>query len=222
MSEFFRDLDVVPSDVIAGLSLLRVQQKAKRHEKVDHTEEKVFQFLSGIAITGETNFLDLSHPLVVKEILLLIHYLHYSLAIYGWPMYLMANSPTAWCQLMRHTKCCANLSCNCFSGGLAEHLEPDTIVDGSFPEENLQQRVNDLGDNCCLCNRAAIKQTCIDHNFKLIYITYQVAVEKPAFFVCVDYDTSAIVISIRGTLSFNDVRYILIDRLEVKLAFTVI
>ena len=172
---------------------MRVQQKAKRRDKMNYVEENpVFQFLSGVPITSDTNFLDLTHPMVMREVLNLIHYLHYSLAIYGWPMYLVANSPTEWGKLLKHTKCCANLSCcNCFSGGLASHLEPDTIVDDCYLDSTPP---NDLGDNCCLCNRAAIQQTCIEHNYKIIYITYHVAVEKPPFFVAVDYDKMSIVI----------------------------
>lgn len=176
---------------------MRVQQNANRRERLQN-EEKVYQFLSGVAVTSETNFLDLSHPLVIKEVLNLVHYLHYSLAIYGWPMYMMANAPTEWCKLLHHIKCCASLGCcSCVPG---PRLEPDTIVDGAVLSEN-----NDLGDNCCLCNRAAIKQTCIEHNYKIIYITYRVAVEKPPFFVAIDYDKMSIVVSIRGTLSLYDV-----------------
>lgn len=204
LSEFFRDLDVVPSDVIAGLSLIRVKQKATRHDRVKQTEENVYQFISGAAITSETNFLDLTHPLVVQEVFNLIHYMQYSLAIYGWPMFIMANSPADWCKLLKHVQCANSPFCCCRCVTQSEpHLErsSNTVVEDYF----LDSSQNDMGDNCCLCNRAAIKQTCIDHNYRIIYITYHVAVEKPAFFVAVDYDKMAIVITIRGTSSLYDV-----------------
>ncbi len=231
----------MPSDVIAGLSLMRVQQKAHRREKIDRPEEKVFQYLSGVPVTPETAFLDLGHPVVVQEVGNLIHYLHYCLAIYGWPMYLVANSPADWCALLKHTKCCANVRCGVGCGCLArrarriaggqeggssgeeedlgEDLEDDNeegenVVVSSQPKSGeastsssarAKKATRSNGNDCCLCNRAAIRQTCASHQYKLIYLTYRVAVEKPPFFVAVDYEKAAVVVSIRGTLSLYDV-----------------
>lgn len=192
---------MVPSDVVAGLSLMRVQQKSIRNERMKESNEKIFQFLSGAPITSETKFLDLTHLLVIKEIYNLIHYLHYSMAIYGWPMYMAVNPPSKWCRLLNHVKCCGNQSSNLFN--CHNYDEPDTIIENHFTNNTLHDSI--LGDNCCLCNGAAIQQTCIDHDYKMIYVTYQVAIEKPPFFVAVDYDKMSIVISIRGTLSLYDV-----------------
>lgn len=214
LSDFFRDLDVVPSDVVAGLSLMRVQQKALRVERVQKSVDGVFRFLSGVSITNESKFLDLTNDLVVGELQSMLHYFHYSLAIYGWPMYIMANSPTKWCRLLNYTRCCGNASSlgplgfGCIG---RPAVDADTIVEGStLADEHLPLNTGrhigpTVGDNCCLCNRAAIEETCLDHNYRIIYITYQVAVEKPPFFVAVDLDKMSIVISIRGTLSLYDV-----------------
>lgn len=207
---------------------MRVQQKAKRREAIDHPGEKktpVFQYLSGVPVTSETAFLDLSHPLVVAEVASLIHYLHYSLAIYGWPMYLVANSPADWFGLLKHTKCCAGGSClhcpcGCLTSGGADDFsseeEGETEVvssqpksaeasSGSNPRKKKHSANLNGGDDCCLCNRAAIRQALVEHQYKLIYLTYRVAVEKPPFFVAVDYEKAAVVVSIRGTLSLYDV-----------------
>ena len=122
-------------------------------------------------------------------------------------MYIMANSPTNWCKLLNHTKFCGNQSCNfrsCIGSNLGLFIGNETVIDESYIH-NLENDDYVLGDNCCLCNRAAIKQTCIDHNYKIIYITYHVAIEKTPFFVAVDYDKMSIVVSIRGTLSPYDV-----------------
>lgn len=83
------------------------------------------------------------------------------------------------------------------------HFEADTIVDRAGDIENPEDLF--VGDNCCHCNRAAIQETCIEHNYKIIYMNYEVEVEKPPFFVAVDFDKMSIVISIRGTLSLYDV-----------------
>lgn len=211
LSDFFRDLDVVPSDVVAGLSLMRVQQKALRVERVQKSIDGVFRFLSGVPITNESKFLDLTNDLVVGELRSMLHYFHYSLAIYGWPMYIMANSPTKWCRLLNYTRCCGNTSTLNPMGCIGQPaVDADTIVEGTLFDENIPLNTTrhigpTPGDNCCLCNRAAIEETCLDHNYRIIYITYQVAVEKPPFFLAVDLDKMSIVISIRGTLSLYDV-----------------
>ncbi|KAI7697578.1 Sn1-specific diacylglycerol lipase alpha [Sarcoptes scabiei] len=210
LSEFFRDIDVVPSDIIAGLSLMRVQQKSIRKKLFeDSINPKIFQFLSGTPITAETKFLDLTHPLVIKEIYNLIHYFHYSMAIYGWPVYMVTNKPIEWFRLIRNLEPCSNNRCHCcvqcfsFSNWYCCYC---------FRVENDSEQPNDyedderfIGDNCCLCNRAAIRQTCRDHHYKIIFLTYEVGVERPPFFVAVDYEKISIVISIRGTLSLSDV-----------------
>ncbi|KAH9404741.1 hypothetical protein TYRP_000572 [Tyrophagus putrescentiae] len=202
LSEFFRDLDVVPSDVIAGLSICPACRSPPRRP----------------SSTWAT-------PVVVQEVGNLIHYLHYCLAIYGWPMYLVANSPADWCALLKHTKCCANVRCGVGCGCLARRAR--RIAGGqeggsSGEEEDLGEDLEDdneeggkcggqrkplaqMANDCCLCNRAAIRQTCASHQYKLIYLTYRVAVEKPPFFVAVDYEKAAVVVSIRGTLSLYDV-----------------
>lgn len=51
LSEFFRDLDVVPSDVVAGLVLLRKYQKLNRQDIVRSSKNDVYEFLSGVPIT---------------------------------------------------------------------------------------------------------------------------------------------------------------------------
>lgn len=174
--------------------------------KVQNSTDGTYQFLSGVGIDSETKFLDLTHPLVVKELYTLIHYYHYSLAMYGWLGYLAVNSPTQWFKLLNHTKCCGNQSQQgcCFRTNFRVSIESDTINDDCYMR-NLHNNDYILGDNCCLCNRAAIQQTIIDHNYKIVYITYQVAVEKPPFFVAVDFDKMSIVVTIRGTLSLSDV-----------------
>ena len=75
MSEFFRDLDVVPTDIIAGLIIVRKQQKMQRELMVNSFNNDINQFLSGVPITFKTKFLDVSQPEVADEINTLIYYL---------------------------------------------------------------------------------------------------------------------------------------------------
>lgn len=85
LSDFFRELDVVPSDVVAGLVLLRKFQKLERQAivrqvmqqlqppkhtyKMKNNDKKYFveqrkngtyEFLSGVPITERTQFLKLN------------------------------------------------------------------------------------------------------------------------------------------------------------------
>lgn len=58
-------------------------------------------------------------------------------------------------------------------------------------------------DNCCYCNYAVIPTMFASGTFDVIYATYHVDVGETPFFVVVDYEKEAVVVSIRGTLSLK-------------------
>ncbi|KAL7866857.1 hypothetical protein AOLI_G00146710 [Acnodon oligacanthus] len=60
-AEFFRDLDIVPSDIIAGLVLLRQRQRAKRSAILEQANNDILAFLSGMPVTRSTRYLDLKN-----------------------------------------------------------------------------------------------------------------------------------------------------------------
>ncbi|XP_071524399.1 diacylglycerol lipase-alpha-like, partial [Panulirus ornatus] len=180
LSEFFRDLDVVPSDVVAGLVLLRKYQKLTRQEIVKSSRNDVYEFLSGVPITPKTRFLQLSSPEGKEEFEKIVHYMRFALAIYGWPMFVMTNSALEACRLcslLRCWQCCSS------SQGMPEVIE----------------------DNCCGCNVAAFMRMAPSEGLDLVYVTYHVDVGETPFFVALDHHRRTIVISIRGTLSMKDV-----------------
>ncbi|GFT65747.1 sn1-specific diacylglycerol lipase alpha [Nephila pilipes] len=183
LSDFFRDLDVVPSDVVAGLVLLRKIQRYERQATVNKPDDDTYQFLSGVPITPATKFLDITHPAVADEVLTITHYFRYALAIYGWPMFMMVRSKTACCQL------CPYLRCYCFSTEEKKKYDTATVVE----------------DNCCFCNYAALKRLCREYNMEIIFATYHVEIGETPFFVALDHEKRTVVISIRGTLSLQDV-----------------
>lgn len=98
LSDFFRDLDVVPSDVVAGLVLLRKFQKIERELIVKQRKNDTYEFLSGVPVTPRTKFLSLTEDGDLGHFQLAIHYMHFALAAYGWPMFLV-NHSTGLCQL---------------------------------------------------------------------------------------------------------------------------
>lgn len=181
LSDFFRDLDVVPSDVVAGLVLLRKFQKLEREAIVRQKKNGTHRFLSGAAISERTQFLALNDSRDFDHFQLVIHYMHYALSAYGWPMYLVTHSKTGVCQLCPKLKCC--LMC-CGSKSASEIIE----------------------DNCCFCNYSAITTTMASiGDVEVIYATFHVDIGETPFFVAIDYEKEKIVISIRGTLSMQDV-----------------
>ncbi|XP_011260986.1 sn1-specific diacylglycerol lipase alpha isoform X6 [Camponotus floridanus] len=182
LSDFFRDLDVVPSDVVAGLVLLRKFQKVERELIVKQRKNDTYEFLSGVPVTPRTKFLSLTEDGDLGHFQLAIHYMHFALAAYGWPMFLVGSS-TEFCQL------CTRLQCCCFPCG-ARHEVEATIIE----------------DNCCRCNYAALSRMMLNlGEIEVIYATFHVDVGETPFFVALDYTKRKIVVSIRGTISMKDV-----------------
>ncbi|XP_026071949.1 sn1-specific diacylglycerol lipase alpha isoform X2 [Carassius auratus] len=183
-AEFFRDLDIVPSDIIAGLVLLRQRQRAKRAAILDQGNNDVLAFLSGIPVTRNTKYLDLknsSEMAMYKEV---CYYMLFAMAAYGWPVYLLRKPACGLCKLVS--------TCSCNSS-----------VSGS----RLSQSITVEEDNCCGCNVLAIRRQFLDRDLKEVQIVYTSchdAVYETPFFVAVDHAKKKVVISIRGTLSPKD------------------
>uniref|UniRef100_A0A8C9YJJ4 Diacylglycerol lipase-alpha n=1 Tax=Sander lucioperca TaxID=283035 RepID=A0A8C9YJJ4_SANLU len=182
-AEFFRDLDIVPSDIIAGLVLLRQRQRSKRSAILDQANNDILAFLSGMPVTRNTRYLDLKNSAEMNMYKDVCYYMLFALAAYGWPMYLMRKPACGLCRLAS--------SCPC------------TSVSGS----RLSQSVTVEEDNCCGCNVLAIRRHFLDRDLKQVQIVYTSchdAVYETPFFVAVDHVKKKVVISIRGTLSPKD------------------
>ncbi|CAK9798448.1 Diacylglycerol lipase-alpha [Anthophora plagiata] len=180
LSDFFRDLDVVPSDVVAGLVLLRKFQKIEQELIVKQRKNDTYEFLSGVPVTPRTKFLSLTEDGDLGHFQSAIHYMHFALAAYGWPLFFL-NHSTGLCQL------CVRLRCGCFPCG--GHEDEATVVE----------------DNCCQCNYAALRKMVDVAEVEVIYATFHVDVGETPFFVALDYTKKKVVVSIRGTLSMKDV-----------------
>lgn len=183
LSDFFRDIDVVPSDVVAGLILLRKYQKIERESIVKQRINDTYEFLSGVPVTSGTQFLALNDPVHYAFFQDVIHYMTFALGAYGWPMYVMNNPTATVCKL------CTSLRCACLPCCRRSKSNSATIIK----------------DNCCQCNYAALKQQVETGDVQVVYATFHVDVGITPFFVAVDYARKKIVVSIRGTLSLQDV-----------------
>lgn len=60
-----------------------------------------------------------------------------------------------------------------------------------------------VGDTCSGCHLAALKQSCGNGDFEVIYASFHVDVSETPFFVAIDYDNKSVVVSIRGTISMK-------------------
>jgi len=181
LTDFFRDLDLVPTDIMAGLVLLRRDQKSRQETLVRQNETDIYEFLSGVGVTSKTRFLCLNEAEQLEAFQLTAHYMKFALAAYGWPMYLLGHSSNGLCLLCTDVRwCCSGNS------------EPDSI-----PVV--------IGDTCSGCHMAALKQSCGDGDYQVIYATFHVDVSETPFFIAVDYDHRSVVVSIRGTISMKDV-----------------
>ncbi|KAJ8688354.1 hypothetical protein QAD02_024149, partial [Eretmocerus hayati] len=180
LSDFFRDLDVVPSDVVAGLVLLRKFQKIERDLIVKQRKNDTYEFLSGVPVTPRTKFLSLTEDGDLHHFQDAIHYMHFALAAYGWPLFFI-NHKTGLCQI------CTRLSCCCFP---CSHRNDSAII---------------VEDSCCQCNYAALQRMVEIGEIEVVYATFHVDVGETPFFVALDYTKKKVVVSIRGTLSMKDV-----------------
>lgn len=136
-----------------------------------------YEFLSGVAVTPRTQFLSLHDGADLELFQTVIHYAHYAVRAYGWPMYVLTET-MGICQI------CTGLSCCCMPCQKPRTLE---LVD----------------DNCCSCNFAALQKIRDVGDIEIIYATFHVDVGETPFFVALDYDRKKVVISIRGTLSMK-------------------
>ncbi|KNC27306.1 hypothetical protein FF38_08956 [Lucilia cuprina] len=179
LSDFFRELDVVPSDVVAGLVLLRKFQRLEREAVVRQRKNGTYEFLSGVPITERTQFLALNDAKNYDFFQTVIHYMYFAQGAYGWPMYFIINRSKMY-NLIPELKC--------FGCCLNPTNEAEIIQ-----------------DNCCYCNYAALKKTLQVGDIEIVYVTYHVDVGETPFFVAIDYTQKKIVVSIRGTLSMKDI-----------------
>lgn len=177
-TEFFRDLDVVPSDVIAGFVLLRHYQSLRMRHVVSQENNDVYEYLSGTPITPETSFLQLSQPDVLAEYRKVIHYMRLALAAYGWPAVVMMKTDANCCGILPKLRCCC-----CINKPLSEYVQ----------------------DNCCQCNFVALLKLSQLRECDIVYATYHVDIGETPFYVAIDHKYKKVVICVRGTTSLQDV-----------------
>ena len=109
-AEFYADLNVPSSELAAGFVLLSKYQSAQRQWILKNELSGIEQYLSGVLIRADTNYIDISIAEDSHLINDLIYYMNYSLAIFGWPMQ-MVDDPCMLCCIcpyLKITPCCSS------------------------------------------------------------------------------------------------------------------
>ncbi|KAF6032247.1 hypothetical protein EB796_009466 [Bugula neritina] len=179
LADYFDNLDVVLSDFIAGMFLLRKQQKSAHADTVQQPTNDIYQYLSGMAISPRTKFLTLKDENMQSEFTCMLHFAEYALAAYGYQGQYFFYPAKACCRI--------NICGRC--RGCPSRQDERILV----------------GDNCCQCQYAAIT-TCspLSSEDDFIYGNYENKPNFPSYFVCLDHTYKKVVLCIRGTLSIRD------------------
>lgn len=105
----------------------------------------------------------------------MLHYLKYALGIYSWLFFVYMNPFCGLCRLCYRLKCC--------SDGLP----------------------NVSKDNGCMCHLSGLRQVTGLNELDIVYVSFENALYKVPFMVCLDHEMNSVVVTFRGTLSFPDI-----------------
>ncbi|CAI8058323.1 Diacylglycerol lipase-alpha [Geodia barretti] len=154
----------------------------------------------GYDSSGNRSLHQVSHPAFDKElkdyIVLddLMHFCHYALGVYGWPLYLYENLDcgTGCCGL---TACCRLTAKTC---------------GGCYCRRLSKRRANGdvMADNLCFCGFASVQLMSPDQSLRkddIKHLTFENEYFECPYLLCVDHAMKAVVVCVRGTLSFKDV-----------------
>ncbi|GFR93547.1 Sn1-specific diacylglycerol lipase beta [Elysia marginata] len=181
VAHFFRDMDLVPTDIAAGLMLV-LQQQADAEESlyevriVDPSSSRTVNCAVGDGARNTENTDQLPRPKLWMTIPNLAYYMKYAMGSYGWPLYIYSNLCTGLCRLS-----CKCRPCSCIR-----------MENGVF------------SDNICQCNTAALKKWSDVSDRNIIYISFHNTFKQVPFLVTVDYSKNVAIIAIRGTMSLKD------------------
>ncbi|XP_071449155.1 diacylglycerol lipase-beta-like [Hetaerina americana] len=187
-SSLLRGTRLVPSDLAAGLILLRIREKRERMLRRRAGEEVADEVRcipnaspppldATLALTPDAK--DQRPPEWMKLDARVARYLRFAQGAYGWPYLMYLHCITGICRLMPKTVCCVCL------------------------RRSKARKVDD--DNCCLCGMAALKVITKTAEEDVLYASFQNGYYQAPFVVLLDHKTNAVVIAIRGSITVRDI-----------------
>ncbi|XP_004346297.1 hypothetical protein CAOG_05624 [Capsaspora owczarzaki ATCC 30864] len=251
LAGFFKHLDVVPSDIAAGLAILRARQRVEERRRIISKAARVNgaesagsselgsnsrplsprftstgplpyyptangqpatrgvsrSFLSGTrpatriydqVTQAHSSSLGLHAEVDAADLAEVHHFGKLALGIYGWPLYLFMHLCTGLCRL--NVCNCEGTPC-CNKPQFARYDISNAQTHTSRPATTKDVYV---GDNCCSCNLAALKKQSGLNNCDIAYVSFSNRVFETPFYVAIDHSRRCVVITVRGTLSFDD------------------
>nr|XP_026696611.1 sn1-specific diacylglycerol lipase alpha [Ciona intestinalis] len=185
--EFFRDLDLVPSDILAGLILLRKEQKVARKLRTLHKSDSIEEYLCEYPVSDQSLFLNLTNQVELDVYHDQMYYCNYAIASYGPLFYYIYNPLTGVCKMTQSCMCGHN---GCCLSNQSSHY-PLTY-----------------GDHCFNCKTNVVQLSLDDSGYiqdtEIVYISWNNDVYQQPFFVAIDHNKRSVVLTIRGTLSELD------------------
>eukprot|EP01064_Diplonema_japonicum_P037830 TRINITY_DN8994_c0_g2_i1.p1 TRINITY_DN8994_c0_g2~~TRINITY_DN8994_c0_g2_i1.p1 ORF type:complete len:674 (+),score=117.83 TRINITY_DN8994_c0_g2_i1:55-2076(+) len=180
LSGVFSGLDLVASDIAAGVALLRAKQiSAMKSAQIaaklrDPTTTMKALGHPDINLSHEARPIEKLSKQAEEDLLILHQYSAYFMGAYGWPMHVYAHPLT--CLPRMCSQCCKGL-----------------------PSKKVVSQ-----DNCCKCNTAAWLSETKAGKASLKHASWTSKLDRPAFYICVDNEAQSVIVGIRGTLSPED------------------
>ena len=167
-SHLFCDVNIVMSDIAAGMVLLQKEHLAKEEE---------MRSISFPSQHGHVclDFSSAEDAGIFKQAL---HYVTFAMAPYSWPLYAYMNPVTGCCKLLCTMQC---YPCS------------------QRPHPNVTD------DNSCFCYLAGVRQISGLNEMDVMYASFENGLFRTPFLVCLDHEMQNVVVSIRGTLSLQDI-----------------
>jgi sn1-specific diacylglycerol lipase len=199
----FGDLNIVPTDVVAGLILLKRDQRRKKencscpvclkHEEgsceaiITDLRELTFAYMPKCQKPEDYvrqkqrpfNFDDPLERALFEDV---HHYMGYSMGMYGWSLHVFQNPLTGFFHLASNTCCRCSYRCT-----------------------NPRAGVDIVNDDVCLCGLATMRIQSKRPEEDIVYASYQNDIYQIPFSIAVDHERKTVVLSVRGTLSIKDV-----------------
>mmetsp|Transcript_24091 Transcript_24091/g.30116 ORF Transcript_24091/g.30116 Transcript_24091/m.30116 type:complete len:731 (-) Transcript_24091:196-2388(-) len=194
-------IDVVPSDVFAGLVLLRhLQRHSDQMKKASHhqTVPDLNDELRGYRVAGES-VLDPSNMQERKILEDLSYFSKYMLCIYTWPLFVYMDPFCGTCKL------CTGRCCKIHSRHRRPTIEnlglfdsctwwSSSVPSGAVRSDNTFFKANETA----LLKMAGLEEC------DLAYANFANDVNQTPYCIAIDHSRQLVVLAIRGTLSLED------------------
>ncbi|KAG8222887.1 hypothetical protein J437_LFUL003532, partial [Ladona fulva] len=183
-SSLLRGSKLVPSDIAAGLVLLRIREKKERREQRLQEQEEIdgdcIRCIPGIPPppSGNHHMTKEAPDWMVLD-RNVARYLRFSQGAYGWPYLMYLHCVTGLCRLVPYTTCC----------GCLRRTKPPKVHE----------------DNCCLCGLAALRVISKVPKEDILYVSFQNGYYQAPFVILLDHETKSLVIAVRGSLTIRDI-----------------